>query len=120
MSWLNLVYVGLGGMLGSILRYWIGWMIPATWFPLGTLTVNLAGSFALGALTGLASKSQLSPTLLLLLGTGLCGGFTTFSTFSNEILVLIQSAKWTTTVSYVLTSVLGGLVFAWLGYILLK
>lgn len=120
MNWLNILYVGVGGMFGSMLRYWVGWIIPATWFPLGTLTVNLVGSFALGALTGLAAKSQLSPTLLLLLGTGLCGGFTTFSTFSNELLVLIQSAKWVTVIGYVITSVLGGLIFAWLGYIFFK
>lgn len=120
MIWSNFLYVGLGGMLGSVLRYWVGCLIPATWFPMGTLTVNLIGSFVMGALTGLAAKSHLSPTLLLLLGTGLCGGFTTFSTFSNEVLILIQSAKWTTVIGYVIASVLGGLVFAWLGYIFFK
>lgn len=120
MNWINFIYVGIGGMIGSMLRYWVGWLIPVTWFPLGTLTVNLVGSFILGAITGYASKMQLSTSLLLFLGTGLCGGFTTFSTFSNELLILLQSAKWFSAIGYTMVSVIVGITFAWLGYILFK
>jgi CrcB protein len=81
--------VGTGGALGALLRYAINQRIERTDFPLGTLTVNVLGSFLLAAVT-FAGASE---SVLLLLGTGLCGSFTTFSTFSFETVRLWETEE---------------------------
>jgi len=95
LTWLA---VALGGALGALARYGLsGWMHAATgWlFPIGTLTVNLAGSFLLGLLLQATTERYLmAPELRLALTTGLCGSLTTFSTFSYETLVLLEEQQW--------------------------
>lgn len=93
---INCLFVGVGGFVGSILRYLLG-QIPlqnAGGFPIMTLLINFIGAFAIGILSEFSAKSgAVSPHLLLLLQVGLCGGFTTFSTFSLETWELFDSGK---------------------------
>ena len=109
---MNILAVGLGGALGAIFRYLLGQIIPklGSGFPLGTFVVNLIGCFAIGLVVGLAGKhSNIDPRLILFLQTGICGGFTTFSTFSLESLTLIEEGKITIGILYITLSVLLGL-----------
>ena len=103
------LFVGFGGAVGSVFRYLIG-LIPVNCgdgFPVKTLVINILGSFAIGLITAIAGKhTGISPNLLLLLKTGICGGFTTFSTFALESTSLIQNGKIWLAVLYVLTSIL--------------
>ena len=78
----QLILIAFGGAAGSVLRYLLSNI--NTSFPWGTFTVNILGSLLIGLLVGFASKGVLSPEMKLLLVTGFCGGFTTFSTFANE------------------------------------
>src|SRR5215469_17333853 len=109
-----------GGMIGAPARYLVDRAIQArrdTVFPWGTLAVNLAGSLVLGYLLGAQRDLGLSPTAFALLGTGLCGGLTTFSTFSYETLRLLEDGA----VGEAGANVIGGLtvcvLLAWLGYL---
>lgn len=119
----NLLYVGLGGATGSILRYlvsrWADRIFPTTGFPIGTFTVNVVGCLILGLLTGLAdSRDLLRSEVRLLLMVGLLGGFTTFSTFGYETLTLARgSERWLPFV-YTGASVVVGVFAAWVGNVL--
>jgi CrcB protein len=89
--------VGIGGLVGSIARYWMaGWVqaLNGTDFPVGTLAVNVAGSFVIGLLMVLAlDRALLGADTRILLTTGFCGGFTTMSTFSYETLALFREGS---------------------------
>ena len=115
---LNCVFVGLGGAAGSICRYLLGLLPlkPASGFPAITLCINIAGAFALGLIGALAGKyAKLNPQMLLFLRVGVCGGFTTFSTFSLESLVLLEDGRPVLFGGYVLLSVTLCLAGVWLG-----
>lgn len=90
--------VALGGAAGAVLRYGLsGWLHSLTGllFPIGTLAVNVAGSFVIGLVLQLSTdRFLLSVEMRLLLTTGLCGGLTTFSTFSYETLTLLEEQQW--------------------------
>ena len=101
--------VGAGGALGAILRYLIGLidLHSAAGFPYKTLAINVIGSFAIGCIAALAgARSEVSPNLILFLKVGICGGFTTFSTFALESTELIQSGKPVLAVLYMAASVI--------------
>lgn len=106
--------VALGGALGAAARYGVAlWLADvAARFPWHTLAVNLVGSFALGALVALSMRDA---TRLLVL-TGLLGGFTTFSTFSVEVLALFQSGRPVAALAYAGISVLGGVLCSLVGF----
>ena len=109
---MNILAVGLGGALGAIFRYLLGQIIPklGSGFPIATFAVNLIGCFAIGLVVGLAGKhSNIDPRVILFLQTGICGGFTTFSTFSLESLTLIEEGKIAIGILYIVLSVLFGL-----------
>ena len=90
-------------------------------FPLGTLAVNVAGSFAMGWLFALfAGRVDISPELRLLVTTGLLGAFTTFSAFSMETLVLLQAGRWLAGAANVVLSVALCLGAAWLGTLVVR
>lgn len=112
----TIIAVGLGGFIGSVLRYLVSRLTAGVDFaslPLGTLTVNVLGCFVLGLLTGLFERTgNLSPELRLLLTTGLCGGFTTFSTFCNEGLALMRGGHAMMAAAYAGTSVAMGVLAA--------
>jgi CrcB protein len=114
--------VFLGGMIGAPLRYLTDKAVQArhdSVFPLGTFTVNIVGSFVLGALAGAAAGHGLPPSVMLLLGTGLCGGLTTFSTFTFETVRLLEDGSLAEAGLNALGSLLLGLAAAAAGYALL-
>lgn len=105
---LNCLLVGAGGFAGAVLRYLLS-LVPVpepAGFPLVTLFINVTGALVIGVLTGLAGKAEgISPQLLLLLKVGVCGGFTTFSTFALETTNLFGGGKAGAGVLYILLSV---------------
>ena len=116
----SLCLVGLGSFVGGALRYLISsWMKNACSqsFPWGTLMVNLVGCFLIGVIFALFSRfCSTSHPWCLLLTTGLCGGFTTFSTFANESLQMLQNGQWGGFITYVSISVIAGICLTALGY----
>jgi CrcB protein len=90
-------------------------------FPWGTLAVNVVGCFVFGVLFALFAKNgSINSNLCLLLTTGVCGGFTTFSTFAHESMQLLQNGNIAAFAGYVAASLLAGLSFVALGYLLVK
>jgi CrcB protein len=118
----QLLIVGIGGFIGSIARFLVSKLNIYIYFfsiPIGTLTVNVLGSFIIGILTGIASKSELiSYNLRLFLMVGICGGFTTFSSFTNENFTLIQNGQLFTALLYTGLSIFLGFLAVYLGYVL--
>ena len=112
------IMVGLGGAAGAILRYLIGLLPVGTQggFPWKTLAINIIGSFIIGVLTGLILKGSLTPRAELLLKTGFCGGFTTFSTFMKESDTLFSSHLPLTLILYLALSIVLGMIAVWVGY----
>jgi len=112
--------VGVFGMIGAALRYETGTAVGAMWpypFPLATLLINYAGCLVLGWFTRAGSQWRWLPVWLRTgFGTGLIGSFTTFSTFSVETIGLLRGGRPGTALLYVVLSMAGGLLLAWLGY----
>lgn len=105
--------VGIGGFFGAISRYGLSLLLPNVGnFPLVTLIINLAGCFCLGWLYTTFTKRT---PLVLGIGTGFLGAFTTFSTFSVDTILLIENHHWLQAISYSFISVLGGLFCAMFG-----
>ena len=113
---MNALFVFLGGGVGSVLRYLAGMWIGSGAFPCATLAVNAVGSLAIGLLGGWASRFGWSEETGLLLTTGLCGGFTTFSTFSKESLAIAEAGRWSAFAAYAFGSVAVGIAAVALGY----
>jgi fluoride exporter len=120
----QLIFIAVGSAFGGVLRFLISkWMNPAmtSAFPYGTLAVNLAGCFLIGLFYGIGLKHpSSSPALLLFLTTGFCGGFTTFSAFSYENLQLLKNGAFGLAATYIVASVIGGLIFTFLGFQIIK
>jgi fluoride exporter len=119
---LNCLYVGIGGALGTVLRYTIG-LLPfseAVGFPLTTLFINFSGAFLIGIIVAYADYAgNLDPGIMLFLKIGFCGGFTTFSTFSLETAQLLQGGNFLIAGSYIFASVplcTGGSIFRPMAY----
>lgn len=105
--------VGAGGMIGAVLRHLVSEAIETETFPTGTLTVNVVGSFILGLVTFLGVGSE----TVLFVGTGACGAFTTFSSFSYETVRLCEIGHRNMSIGYALGNIVGALAavgFAWL------
>ncbi|HEX7709490.1 MAG TPA: fluoride efflux transporter CrcB [Sphingomonadaceae bacterium] len=117
------VYVALGGGTGAVLRYQAGrlmttWLGPEriTAFPWGTMSINVTGSVLMGVVAGiLARHGEGGEFWRLLVGIGVLGGFTTFSSFSLELVLLIERQAYAPAVAYALGSVLAGAIGLWLG-----
>jgi CrcB protein len=120
----TLLLVGIGGGLGSVLRYLTAYIVGKFYdnpFPLATFSVNILGCLLIGILIGVFGK-QLSPNddLKYLFITGFCGGYTTFSTFSAENIQLIQSGNYVIPALYIASSVLFGILAVFLGMVMVK
>lgn len=120
----QLIFIAVGSAFGGVLRFLISkWMSAAVAspFPYGTLAVNLTGCFLIGLFYGIALKHpSTSPSVMLFLTTGFCGGFTTFSAFSYENLQLLKSGASGLAATYIAVSVIGGLVLTFLGFQIIK
>jgi CrcB protein len=113
---MNILVVFVGGGCGSLLRYAIGLMLPSSFIPWTTLGINVVGSFTLGLLGGLGARFGWSESVHLALTVGLCGGFTTFSTFSKEALSLAAAGRWGSFSLYAIGSVVLGLAATAVGF----
>ena len=121
---LTYAWVALGGALGSMARFWMADAVAAVTgptFPWGTLAINVIGSFVIGlfyALTGPGGRFDVSSDARIFVMVGLCGGFTTFSSFSLQTLLLMQDGHMLRAGAYILGSVALCLCFVWLGSLL--
>jgi len=120
----EIIYVGIGGGIGSIFRYLTSFYSPKIFpgdYPWGTFLVNMIGCLVIGLLLGLIEKERmLFPQMRQLLIVGFCGGFTTFSSFAAENIRLIQSGQLMLVLLYTTASVLLGLAAVGLGLYLVK
>lgn len=116
----NIILVLLGGGIGSVIRYLLSYFFnkyQTTFFPWPTFIANSLGCFLIGLFFAYTLKNNVqSETLKLLLITGFCGGFTTFSTFSLENLQLIQNQNYTLAITYTISSLLIGTIAVFLGF----
>lgn len=112
----------LGSGIGGALRFLTGKGMShfGLNFPLGTLTANIAGCLLIGLFCAWSQKGAVSPEVKLMLTVGLCGGFTTFSTFSNENLTFLSNGQWGMFVLYTGISLALGIGAVWLGWTLGK
>lgn len=119
-----MLIAGAGGFIGTCLRYLVGKLahhLFATPFPWGTFAVNIIGSFVIGIFFGMAEKTHLiSTNMNIFLITGFCGGFTTFSSFADDMFLLIQNKYWGYFSTYLILSIVLGIALAWLGRSLVK
>lgn len=120
----SLLIVGIGGFFGSMGRYIFAqiiyrWFEPT--FPLSTLIVNILGSFLIGVIYGFTEKGGLiSDEWRIFLTVGLLGGFTTFSTFTLEMMVMLRDGQYFNVFSYALLSVCVGLIACFAGLVLVR
>lgn len=122
----NMVWVALGGAIGSSLRYAISYVyqlyISQFKFPYPTLIANLLGCFIIGLVMGYAIKNGKvhNSGMIVFLTSGFCGGFTTFSAFSYECISLIQNQRFVPAATYMALSIILGLALTWAGYSIIK
>lgn len=109
---INCLIVALGGAVGAVCRYLITLlpMNPESGFPVKTFLINIAGSFLIGIVAALAAKNALDSRVVLFLKVGICGGFTTFSSFALETEGLVRGGSTGIAVLYVLLSVILGIL----------
>ncbi len=115
--------VGIGSFWGGIFRYLLSLLMQTkttTNFPLGTLIVNIIGCFLIGIVFGFFAKGQISHEWKLFLVTGVLGGFTTFSAFSNETFILFREGNVSYALLYIFASILLGLSATYAAYQLIK
>ena len=120
----ELIIAGCGGFVGSAGRYLVGKWTAGIWhgtFPLGTFLVNIIGCFIIGLFFGLLEHAKvMTPSQNILLITGFCGGFTTFSTFANDMWILGTKGDWGTFALYLVLSVVIGVLLVWAGRALIR
>ena len=113
-------WMALAGGLGAVVRFFVDGEVKARHngpFPLATLLINLLGALLLGVLAGLVSHHGVSPDVRFVVGTGFCGGITTFSTAMVESVRLLQARQTRLAVGYLVATVAGGLAAAALGFL---
>ena len=111
----TILWVGVGGAIGSMLRYLIQRQLNAD-FPLGTLSVNVLGCLLIGIIGAMVVKNQINEVWRLTLMAGFCGGFTTFSSFTLESLQLLQQNRYLFFTVYTISNVVIGLLATFAGY----
>jgi len=116
-------WVALGGALGSVARYWLSGVVARAvgeTFPWGTILINVSGSFVIGfvaTLTAPDGRFLVAPDARIFVMVGLCGGYTTFSSFSLQTLTLARDGEWLWAGGNILISVALCLLAVWLGHI---
>ena len=119
-----MIIAGLGGFIGTCLRFLVGkffHLVTTSPFPWSTFVVNIVGSFIIGLLFGLVEKTNLiSSSMNLLLITGFCGGFTTFSTMADDMYLLVEQKHWGLFALYICSSLILGFLFVWAGRSLVR
>ncbi len=116
----QLIFISLGGATGSVLRFFVQRLLNTAQLPYGTLSANLAGGLLIGALFAVLQKNQSFSPYYLLLATGFCGGFTTFSAFTLESVSLLMQQRWLAFSAYAFGSLALGLLATFTGYKLLS
>jgi len=120
----SLFIAGLGGFIGTVLRFMISRYIQFSYdsvFPWGTFIVNIAGSLLIGIFFGFSEKgNMMSPEWRIFLTIGICGGFTTFSSLSNDAFILLQNKEWLRFIIYPTLSFSLGLSAVFMGRALIK
>lgn len=115
----TIIYIAVGGAIGSVIRYLMAIVVNKYWsssFPLATFIINILGCFLIGFIIGLLEKYNLTDSnLKSILIVGFCGGFTTFSTFSQENLSLLQNQNTFLAFLYIGSSIFLGISAVWLG-----
>lgn len=120
---MNYLWVAIGSALGGMARYWCSGLAArlfGEWFPWGTLIVNVVGSFVIGAFAALSSAEGpflIRPELRIFVMVGLCGGYTTFSSFSLQTFALWREGEWLWAGANSLLSLILCLSAVWLGYV---
>ena len=120
MMFRNFILVITGGSIGSACRYLFSLLIKHDSFPFATFTVNMIGSFLIGIIMGIASKHAGFGEWRLFLATGICGGFTTFSSFSWECINMLEQQRYLSFTYYLTASIVLGLVATIFGYLIIK
>jgi len=120
----SILIVGLGGFIGTVARYLISRYFQlnlTSVFPWGTFIVNIVGCLLIGLIYGISEKGDLmSPEVRLFLTVGICGGFTTFSTFSNDAFILLRQDEWIRFAFYTSLSFFLGLLAVYAGRLTTK
>ena len=119
---MTVVYVAVGSALGGVCRYLVSALLNSpSGFPWGTLGVNVLGSLVIGLVSGwLAHGSGSAAAIRAFAVVGFCGGFTTFSTFSNEAFRMMEQSQWGLFAGYVAASLLAGFAAVGLGFLVSK
>ena len=118
------LWIAVGSALGGMARYWCTGAATRLFgetFPWGTLLINILGSFVIGlfvSLTGPEGRYVVDQNIRLFVAVGLCGGYTTFSAFSLQTMVLMQEGEWLQAAAYIAASVAVCLLAVWLGHLL--
>ncbi|HXS54642.1 MAG TPA: fluoride efflux transporter CrcB [Hanamia sp.] len=118
-----ILFVGLGSFIGGISRYLVSLFIQNKFlstFPYGTLAVNIIGCFLIGIIYGFSERGNMNAEWRIFLATGIMGGFTTFSSFSNETVSMLRDAQYLQAFSYVAFSVIIGIAATFAGISLIK
>jgi CrcB protein len=120
----TILIVGFGGFIGTVARFLTSRYFQeniASVFPWSTFTINIIGSLLIGIFYGISEKGDfMSPDVRLFLTVGICGGFTTFSTFSNDAFLLLRQDEWLRFAFYTSMSFFLGLVAVYFGRIIIK
>lgn len=120
----SILIVGFGGFIGTVARFLVSRYFQenvTSLFPWGTFTVNIIGSLIIGIIFGISEKGDfLSPEIRLFLTVGICGGFTTFSSLSNDAFLLLRQEEWIRFAFYTSFSFFLGLLAVYAGRIMIK
>ena len=118
-----IIIIGTGSFIGGVFRYLLSLLIQAktvSLFPFHTLIINILGCFFIGIVLGIFDKGEISQELKLFFATGVLGGFTTFSAFSSETLIMFRNGHLTYALIYIFASIILGLLATYLAYLLVK
>jgi fluoride exporter len=110
--------IGLGGFLGSLLRYGFNVLCKSFALPVSTFLVNIIGCLIIGFIVAIASKNAMSDDLKFFITTGFCGGFTTFSAFAFENQKMIAEGNYITALGYIGISLILGIVMVYIGFLI--